>query len=315
LIASVSKQPLISRLKCFFERRAFAMNPISLDLDRQIRQLVRSCGQYAEQMAASQFEVFEKGPDDYVTSIDAALDQKLSTAFAMMFPDDGVITEENAQSRQKFHDRHRRLWCIDPIDGTEDFIHRKRDYAVMVGLLQNHQPIAGWVYAPAYDQLYYGGPGWGMFQVAADLPPEALTLLEPAPPTAGFCPVIIGHRDQSRFGEAIAHLIPEAQFYSLGSFGLKVVDVVLGRAGLYLYFNGRVKLWDTAGPLALARAAGLVCCDLEGRSISFLPDDLDADTLAHKQPILVGWSSYVELLRPKLKAAVETVMQKMEPLT
>lgn len=289
------------------------MNPISLELDQRIRQLVRSCGQYAEQMAASQFEVFEKGPDDYVTSIDAALDQKLSAAFKLMFPDDGVITEENAQSRTKFHDRYSRLWCIDPIDGTEDFIHRKRDYAVMIGLLQNHQPIAGWLYAPAYDQLYYGGSNWGLFQASADAAPEPMVVTEPAPPTVGFCPVLIGHRDQSRFGSAIAHLIPEAQFYSLGSFGLKVVDVVLGRAGLYLYFNGRVKLWDTVGPLALAKAAGLVCCDLEGRSISFSPQDIDTDTLAHKQPILVGWAKYVESLRPKLKAAVETVIQDLEP--
>ena len=284
------------------------MNPIPLDLDQQIRYLVRSCGQYAEQMAASQFEVFEKGPDDYMTSIDAALDQKLSSAFTMMFPEDGVITEENAQSRQQFHDRYHRLWCIDPIDGTEDFIHRRRDYAVMVGLLQNYQPIAGWLYAPAYDELYYGGADWGLFQATAGAEPKPLTVVEPAPPTANFCPVLIGHRDQSRFGSAIAHLVPEAQFYSMGSFGLKVVDVILGRAGLYLYFNGRVKLWDTAGPLALAKAAGLVCCDLEGRSLGFSPDDLDAATLAHKQPILVGWSKYVEVLRPKLKAAVETVM-------
>ena len=285
------------------------MNPISLDLDQQVRQLLRHCGQYAAQMAASQFEVFEKGPDDYVTSIDSALDQKLSTAFTMMFPDDGVITEENAQSRQKFHDRYHRLWCIDPIDGTEDFIHRRRDYAVMVGLLQNYQPIAGWLYAPAYDQLYYGGSDWGLFQVNAEAQSESLAVVEPAPPTAEFCPVLIGHRDQSRFGSAIAHLIPEAQFYSLGSFGLKVVDVILGRAGLYLYFNGRVKLWDTVGPLALARAAGLICCDLDGRSLSFSPDDVDADTLAHKQTILVGWPGYIEALRPQLKAAVEVVMQ------
>jgi 3'(2'), 5'-bisphosphate nucleotidase len=305
-------RPLISRLNVLFNCHAFAMNPISLELDQQIRQLLRGCGQYAEQMAASQFEVFEKGPDDYVTTIDSLLDQKLSAAFKLMFPDDGVITEEDAQSRAKFHDRYGRLWCIDPIDGTEDFIHRKRDYAVMVGLLQDYQPIAGWLYAPAYDQLYYGGSHWGVFQTTAEEVPAPLLSIEPASPTASFCPVLIGHRDQSRFGNAIAQLIPEAQFYSLGSFGLKVVDVILGRAGLYLYFNGRVKLWDTVGPLALARAAGLVCCDLEGRSISFSPHDIDAETLAHKQPILVGWANYVELLRPKLKAAVEAVMQNLE---
>ncbi|WP_254721981.1 3'(2'),5'-bisphosphate nucleotidase CysQ family protein [Kovacikia minuta] len=129
------------------------MPPISPKIDLQIRQLIRSCGQQAEQMAAGQFEVFQKGPDDYVTTIDTALDQRLSAEFSTLFPTDGIITEENPESRQQFHANFSRLWCIDPIDGTEDFIHGKQDYSVMVGLLQNYQPIAGWVGAPAYDVL------------------------------------------------------------------------------------------------------------------------------------------------------------------
>jgi 3'(2'), 5'-bisphosphate nucleotidase len=287
------------------------MPPISLDLDRRIRQVIRNCGQQAEQMSAERFEVFQKGPDDYVTSIDAALDQQLSIVFSELFPNDGIITEENAESRKKFHADFSRLWCIDPIDGTEDFIHGKRDYSVMVGLLQNYQPIAGWIGAPAYDQLYYGGQDWGLFQADADADPTPITLTEPAPPTKEFCPIVIGNRDQEKFGAAISQFIPEARFYSLGSFGLKVMEVVLGRAGLYLYFNGRVKLWDTTGPLALARAAGLTCCDLKGRPLSFAPEDIDSETLAHKQPIVIGWSRYVDLLHPKLEKAVASVTDRL----
>ncbi|MGA7933174.1 MAG: inositol monophosphatase family protein [Kovacikia sp.] len=287
------------------------MPPISPNLDQLIRQVIRSCGQQAEQMAAGQFEVFQKGPDDYVTTIDAALDQQLLAVFSDLFPDDGIITEENVESRKRFQADFSRLWCIDPIDGTEDFIHGKRDYSVMVGLLQNYQPIAGWIGAPAYDQIYYGGLDWGLFQAAADADPTPITLTEPKPPGTGFCPIVIGNRDQAKFGTAISERIPEAQFYTLGSFGLKVMEVILGRAGLYLYFNGRVKLWDTTGPLALARAAGLVCCDLEGRLLSSKPDDIDPETLAHKQTIVIGWSRYVELLLPNLEKAVSSVIDRL----
>lgn len=283
------------------------MTLISSDLDHRIRQTIRQCGQQAERMATEHFEVFQKGPDDYVTTIDAALDRELSAAFADFFPGDGVITEENASSRQRFHDGYSRLWCIDPVDGTEDFIHGKRDYAVMVGLLQNYQPTAGWIYAPAHDRLYYGGKDWGLFQAIANYAPIQLPVAEPAPPNPYFCPVIIGHRDQIKFGDAITHVIPEVQFHSLGSFGLKVMEVIRGHAGLYLYLNRRVKVWDTAGPLALAKAAGLVCCDLEGRSLSFASKDIDPDSLAHYQTIVVGWSKYVDLLLPKLRLAVEAV--------
>ncbi|HEY9844775.1 MAG TPA: inositol monophosphatase family protein, partial [Candidatus Caenarcaniphilales bacterium] len=119
-----------------------------------------------------------------------------------------------------------------------------------------------------------------------------------------FCPILIGHKDQLRYGDVIRQMIPQAQFQMLGSFGLKVIEVICGRAGFYLYLNGRVKLWDTTGPLALARAAGLICCDLEGQPIRFTPDAIDPNTLTHQQPILIGWPRYIEALRPRLAQAL-----------
>ncbi len=280
------------------------MNLMAPDGDQQIRQVIRDCGLQIEILSAQQFEISEKGPEDYVTSIDAALDKQLSDAFTELFPQDGVITEEDGESRSQFHGSYDRLWCIDPLDGTEDFIYGRQSYSVMVGLLKHHQPLAGWVYAPATDQLYFGGPDWGLFQTSGDGLPVPLSVVEPKPPISGFCPILIGHRDQARYGAAIAEYIPEAQFYSLGSFGLKVLDVIQGRAGLYLYLNKRVKVWDTVGPLALAKTAGLICCTLEGDPISFLPNAIDSESLAHQQSIIVGWPSYVEALRPRLEASV-----------
>lgn len=288
------------------------MNPISPELDQQIRAIVRHCGLQIIQMASQEFEVFEKGPEDYVTTIDQALDAQLSAAFSHLFPSDGVITEEDIQSRQNFYQKYARLWCIDPLDGTEDFIKGRSHYSVMVGLLEHYQPIAGWIYAPVYDQLYYGGVNWGLFQTSADGAPMPLEIA-PQAFSADSCRIMIGHRDQTRYGAAIARQIPKVEFSSLGSFGLKVLEVINGNVGLYLYLNGRVKLWDTAGPLALAKAAGLTCCTLEGDPIQFSPDAIDAidpDTLAHRQSIVIGWSDYVEALRPKLELAVNQVTKK-----
>lgn len=281
------------------------MMPISSELEQHIRQVLYNCGLQAEQMAKKEFQISQKGPEDYVTSIDAALDRQLLTAFSLLFPADGVITEENSQSRMQFQADYTRFWCIDPLDGTEEFIQHQREYAIMVGLLQNYQPIAGWLYAPNDEIFYYGGLDWGLFQAIGNQPPTLLTPVEPPAPSSSHCPIIIGHRDQTRLGAAISRQIPEAQFYSLGSFGLKVMEVILGRAGLYLYCNGRVKLWDTTGPLALAQTAGLICCDLKGDPIRFSPADVDLDTLAHKQPIVIGWQRYIEELLPKLQEAIE----------
>jgi 3'(2'), 5'-bisphosphate nucleotidase len=286
------------------------MNSFSADQLQQIQQLLRDCGQQAKRLATEQFQVYEKGQNDYVTSVDRTLDEQLTAKFAALFPTDGVITEENSQSWSAFEQNHRRLWLIDPLDGTEDFIQGKPHYAVMVGLLEAHQPIAGWVYAPVFDHLYYGESSGSLFQVKGTSSasesglPIPLIPTQPAPPSPNFCPILIGYKDRRRFGQAISELIPEAQFDCIGSFGLKVMRVICGQAGLYVYFNRRVKLWDTTGPLALAKAAGLVCCDLAGEPLRFTADAVDPNTLAHKQPIVIGWPSYVEALQPRLQKAI-----------
>jgi 3'(2'), 5'-bisphosphate nucleotidase len=282
--------------------------PLSTEENAAILQTLLQGGQQAKQAASESFEVFEKGLDDYVTTVDQALDHYLSSAFAAQYPDDGIVTEENQSSADSYLVAHRRLWFIDPIDGTEDFIRRGHNYSIMVGLLADNAPQAGWVYAPAQGRLYWGGPDWGLFQqveAGGTLP------LAPRPLELGeSSTLILGDRDQRRFGAAIAQHLPELQFDSLGSFGLKVLEVIKGQAGLYVYFNGRVKLWDTIGPLALATAAGLICCDLEGQPIRFDANSVYPLTLIHRQPMLIGWPAYIERFRPALRQAVIAVRRQ-----
>ncbi|PSN19341.1 3'-phosphoadenosine 5'-phosphosulfate 3'-phosphatase [filamentous cyanobacterium CCP5] len=290
------------------------MTPLSDRDDENIRKLLLECGQEALVLSAKAFEVFEKGVNDYVTSVDRRLDTRLSTAFEQWFSQDGVITEENQASKQLFKQNYDRLWLIDPIDGTDDFIGGKAHYSVMVGLLEQGRPRAGWVYAPAREQMVWGGAGWGLFHQVQGSPAR----LNPQPPPAleVACPIMIGDKDRRRYGEALCQVIQQqhpplattVQFLSLGSFGLKVIEVIKGQAGLYLYLNGRVKLWDTTGPIALAQAAGLTCCDLEGQPLQFEGEAIDIATLTHQQAIIVGWPDYVDRLLPAIQQAVNQVL-------
>ncbi|NEQ28214.1 MAG: inositol monophosphatase family protein, partial [Microcoleus sp. SIO2G3] len=85
----------------------------SEDQLQQIRHLVWSCGQQAQQLAAQQFQVYEKGEQDYVTSVDQTLDRLLAEGFRSLFPADGIITEENPSSWPKFTESSNTLWLID----------------------------------------------------------------------------------------------------------------------------------------------------------------------------------------------------------
>ncbi|NEQ43595.1 MAG: inositol monophosphatase family protein [Leptolyngbya sp. SIOISBB] len=284
------------------------MSIVTAEENEAILQTLLQGGQQARQAALENFEVFEKGREDYVTTVDQALDRFLSAAFAQQFPSDGIVTEENQGSAAAFCGCHGRLWFIDPIDGTEDFINRGEHYSIMVGLLRNQQPQAGWVYAPAQSRLYWGGADWGLFQQDDD--GNTLTL-EPHPQALGDSQtLLLGDRDQRRFGTAIAARLPELTFDAIGSFGLKVLEVIKGQAGLYVYLNGRVKLWDTTGPLALAQAAGLICCDLNGHAIQFDPNSIYPQSLIHRQPIIVGWPDYIEACLPALREAVMDVRRQ-----
>jgi 3'(2'), 5'-bisphosphate nucleotidase len=277
---------------------------ISESQKKEIYQLIRECGQQGKKLAESVFEVSQKGPNDYVTSVDRSLDRLLTSGFTRLFPEDGIITEENEKSRSQYWENYPRLWCIDPIDGTTDFIDGSTSYSVMVGLLRNNQPIAGWIYAPVFDQMYYGGQDWGLFQTIGDGEPQPFAVIPPPPPNPENCTIVLGDKDQKNYGNAIGQYIPGAQYYSLGSFGLKVLEIIQGRAGLYLYFNGRVKVWDTVGPLAIAQTAGLVCCDLDGNPIQWTSDTLDINSLTHKQPVVIGWPEYIQQYREKIRQAV-----------
>ncbi|WP_247216633.1 inositol monophosphatase family protein [Synechococcus sp. C9] len=273
--------------------------------DQAIRDLLQRCGAQARQMTQSGFTVMEKGPADYVTTVDQALDREFTRHFRQWFPQDGLITEENPDSRHAYAQGSQRLWCIDPIDGTDDFVHHRPYYALMIGLLERYQPTAGWVYAPVLERMYWGGVGQGLYQ---QLPDHSITELPskvPEPPSKWYCPLVIGDKDRRRYGAALTRLIPGVDFQSMGSFGLKVVEVIRGRALVYLYFNQRVKIWDTVGPLALAQVAGLTCCDLGGNPLRFDPGAVDVTTLCHQQRILVGWPDALAKLLPLIQEAVQ----------
>ncbi len=269
------------------------MNPI---LQTEICQFIREIGQKAIHLRELGFQVDEKGLDDYVTNVDRELDLLLSQKFQGWFPDDVVISEENTRSQKLWNQKleaAQKFWFIDPIDGTDDFIHGREFYSVMVGVLEAFQPVLGWVYAPKSDRLYFGGTAInGLFTITNGNVPEVLYAHPPM--GASSDRVIVSKKDDLAYGDAIRAAVPNVEFYSLGSFGLKVMEVVQGRASAYIYLNRRVKLWDTVGPLAIAKASGLICCDLEGREIGFGHDDINPDNLTHNQLIVIGWSKFIE---------------------
>ncbi|BBY59768.1 3'(2'),5'-bisphosphate nucleotidase CysQ [Mycolicibacterium sarraceniae] len=172
----------------------------------------------------------------------------LMEALAAQRPDDAVLSEEGADDPVRL--RSSRVWIVDPLDGTREFSELDReDWAVHVALWQDGQLSAG----------------------AVALPAQNVTLATPsvpAPPPAPAAPRIVVSRTRP---PAVALQVRDALggvLVEMGSAGAKVAAVVQGLADIYVHAGGQYE-WDSAAPVAVARAAGLHTSRIDGSPLQY----------------------------------------------
>lgn len=183
----------------------------------------------------------------------------LMRELARLRPGDAVLSEEGADDLARL--RADRVWIVDPLDGTREFSEPDRDdWAVHVALWQGGELVAGAVALPAQ----------GITLATPDVPP-------PAAPTGP--PRVLVSRTRP---PATALQVCEAlggTLLEMGSAGAKVAAVVQGRAEVYVHAGGQYE-WDSAAPVAVARAAGLHTSRIDGSPLVYnradprLPDVL-----------------------------------------
>jgi 3'(2'), 5'-bisphosphate nucleotidase len=181
----------------------------------------------------------------------------LMEALASERPGDAVLSEEGADNPVRLSAE--RVWIVDPLDGTREFSELGRDdWAVHVALWQAGELVAG----------------------AVALPAQGITLATPilsAPAAAPERPRIVVSRTRP---PAIALAVRDALggiLVEMGSAGAKVASVVQGRSDVYVHAGGQYE-WDSAAPVAVARAAGLHTSRIDGSPLEYnQPDPLLPD--------------------------------------
>jgi myo-inositol-1(or 4)-monophosphatase len=145
------------------------------------------------------------------------------------------------------------LWCVDPIDGTTNFVSGLPFFALSVALLRQGRPILGVVYDPQADECFYAEAGQGAFVDGEPLP------LKTPPDRLNRC---IAGVDFKRIPRALAgRLAAEHPYSSQRNLGASTLDWCYLAAGrLHVYLHGGQKLWDyAAGALILEEAGGQAC--------------------------------------------------------
>ncbi|MEO1172302.1 MAG: inositol monophosphatase family protein, partial [Myxococcota bacterium] len=124
---------------------------VACDLARQAGDVIRR--HYAD---ADGVEIDYKQGDksNPVTNADMDANALIVAGLSAAFPDDAILAEESADPESRVSAR--RLWCVDPLDGTAEFIKRNGEFVVMIGLAIDGEARAGVVYQPTEDELFWG---------------------------------------------------------------------------------------------------------------------------------------------------------------
>lgn len=187
----------------------------------------------------------------------------LMRALAEHRPDDGVLSEESADSAARL--AHERVWIIDPLDGTREYGEDRVDWAVHVALCVNGVPDPACAVAiPAQDKVFARASG----------------LAAPPAPHNGRLRIAVSRSRPPAVAEHVAQAL-DAELVPLGSAGYKAMAVVMGEVDAYLHAGGQYE-WDSAAPVGVALAAGLHASRIDGSPLVYnqanplLPDLLIA---------------------------------------
>ena len=221
----------------------------SIDLDR-IVSIAKIAGEAIMEIYQEDVSVVYKKDNSPLTKADTLANKIICQALQRLYPDIPVMSEENKQIAWQNRKHWTDYWCIDPIDGTKEFINKNGEFTVNIALIHKDTPVLGVVYAPAIDTLYKAKKGEGAYKNTFRLPLRA----NPNPDQKLV--VVASKSHLSTQTEKYINQLPAKEItrISKGS-SLKLCMVATGEADIYPRLAPTME-WDTAAADAIVREAG-----------------------------------------------------------
>ncbi len=194
---------------------------------------------------------WEKSPDNFVCEVDLDVDALLRERLSALLPDAGWLSEETADDLVRLS--HERVWVVDPIDGTRDYIRDRPGWAVSVALVERGQPVIGVLAAPARGEVWLAQAGRGATRNGVAIGASDRTALPGARVPADELPRV--DRD------LVAVFKPN-------SIALRMAMVAAGEADLLATFRWGAD-WDIAAATLIAREAGATVTDALAKKLRF----------------------------------------------
>jgi len=254
----------------------------STALPRELEAAVRTARAAADVILEIQrdggWRVELKAGDEPVTIADRKASDLIVRELRAIFPADVVISEESEDDLARLGAH--RVWYVDPIDGTKDFIAGRPGWSVMIGMTIDHAPVFGVVLQPETERLFWASPDGDGEQAAWF---EILGGPDRAPPRrlqvsdvhdASQIRLVASASHRSSDIDRVKNALGISDELNVGSVGLKLALIALAERDLYVNPSAKSKLWDCCAPEAILRAAGGRLTDAHGAPIRYDVEDL-----------------------------------------
>src|SRR5436190_5402072 len=200
-----------------------------------------------------------------VTAADREANTLIVDRLSAEFPDDGILAEESTDTERRLEKE--RVWLIDPMDGTKNFVQRDGDFAVQIGLSVSGESVVGAVYQPVRDVLYWAAKGVGSWIEEAD---KAARRMSASSQTNPYQMILASSRNHpSPRMQRVVNLFGFKKEVRRGSVGVKVGLITEREADVYLHLSPSTKQWDTCAPEIILHEAGGRLTDLFGQPLRY----------------------------------------------
>ena len=208
------------------------------------QEAARAAGKVILRWYESDYTVRQKGSDSPVTEADTEANRCIHEHVARAFPDDGWLSEETRDSPARLGKT--RVWVVDPLDGTKEFIKHIPEFCVCIGLVENGEPILGVTYNPVRDEMFAADRGAGATLNGHRVGVSARAELADA--------TVLASRSEVSRGEWKA-FENEMRVDLTGSVAYKLALIAAGRADATFSLTPKNE-WDVCSGAALILGAG-----------------------------------------------------------
>jgi 3'(2'), 5'-bisphosphate nucleotidase len=225
---------------------------VSPELRAAILELAREAGRATMTYYDGATEVREKEDRSPVTLADEVAHRILVEGLQRLDPETPVVSEEAESAAWEARRGWRRFWLVDPLDGTKEFIKKRAEFTVNLGLIEDGEPTFGVVLAPALDLLYWAEKGRGAWREVKTGAAERIYSTEPTPGTPLTIVESLSHPSAEL--EEYLKTIPVKERVKAGS-SLKFCWVAEGKADVYPRLGPTME-WDVAAGDCIYRQSG-----------------------------------------------------------